>query len=256
MSPEQIRAEQVDARSDIYSLGIALYELVTGRRPIGGASNYEMMNAHFHQIPQAPAEVLPTVPRGLSDAILKALAKDPGERFQTAAEFRSALREVLTADADVHATKTLKVAASVPSIAPADLARIEERLSRVLGPIARRLVADGARSSQTSDELCARLAEQIPDPREREAFVKSCGAPTTSSRPSATVAPESSTRTWDPALLARLAQALTAYLGPIATVVVNRAAKKARSETDLLGVLAAEIPDDAERKRFLATRGG
>jgi len=256
MSPEQIRSEQVDARSDIYSLGITLYELVTGRRPIGGSSNYEMMNAHFQQIPQAPADVLLAVPRGLSDAILKALAKNPAERFQTAAEFRLALRQVLPAGGDLHATETLKVAAAAAAIAPQALARIEERLSRVLGPIARRLVTDAAKTSQTAAEVCALVAEQIADPRERDAFVKSCGAPTTASRSAAAVAPESAPHSWDPALLARLAQVLTPHLGPIATVVVNRAAKKARSEADLLNMLAVEIPDDAERKRFLAARGG
>lgn len=94
MSPEQIRGAEPDPRSDIYSAGITLYEMVTGRRPFGGDSDYQIMSAHLQQAPQAPIEIVPGVPADLSEIILTAIAKDPAERFQSAGAFRSALVSV------------------------------------------------------------------------------------------------------------------------------------------------------------------
>lgn len=254
MSPEQVRSEKVDARSDIYSLGIAIYEAVTGRRPIQGDSEYALMNAQLQQVPAPPEQIVASIPRGLSETVMKALNKDPAGRWQTAADFRKALREMNAA-----ATAAPAVAAPIEKISVEELARIETRLSRYLGPIARRLVADAARTCSTGPEVCERVAEQIGDARDRAAFVKACGSDTASAEVRTSTesrSGESGQVAWSPELLARLAGALAPHLGPIATVVVNRAARKARSEHELLTALAAEIPGEAERKRFLATRGG
>jgi serine/threonine protein kinase len=94
MPPEQVKSETIDARADLYSLGVSLYELVTGRRPFQGDSNYAIMAAHLQQQPVPPMEVAPGLPRGLNDLILMALAKDPGQRFQSADAFRAALSSV------------------------------------------------------------------------------------------------------------------------------------------------------------------
>src|SRR5256885_1143198 len=83
MSPEQIRGAQPDPRSDLYSLGITLYEMVTGRRPFEGTSDYSIMAAHLQQAPIAPIEVVPGVPQEMNDIILMAIAKDPAQRFQS-----------------------------------------------------------------------------------------------------------------------------------------------------------------------------
>jgi hypothetical protein len=97
MSPEQIKGAQPDARSDIYSLGISVYEMVTGRRPFEGDSDFSIMAAHLEQKPVAPIEVIPGVPGEVNDIILMAIAKDPGARFQTASAFQSALKSLNTA---------------------------------------------------------------------------------------------------------------------------------------------------------------
>ena len=105
MSPEQIKGSDPDGRSDLYSLGITMYEMVTGRRPFGGDSDFQIMSAHLGQAPMAPIEVIPGIPSGLSDIILMAIEKDPAARFQTAEAFRGALGHAFPAAVTV--TKTL-----------------------------------------------------------------------------------------------------------------------------------------------------
>ena len=95
MSPEQIRgADDIDGRSDLYSLGITLYEGATGSRPFEGDSDYTIMAAHLQQSPVPPVERDPRLPRALSDVILAAIEKDRNQRFQSADAFKSALGQV------------------------------------------------------------------------------------------------------------------------------------------------------------------
>jgi serine/threonine-protein kinase len=92
MSPEQIRGDQqLDARTDIYSLGIALYEIVTGRRPFVGDSDFSIMAAHLNQPPVPPIQIDPSLPSHLNEVVLMAINKEPAQRFQSADAFRNAL---------------------------------------------------------------------------------------------------------------------------------------------------------------------
>lgn len=95
MSPEQINGQPVDARSDLYSLGVSLYQMVTGRKPFDGTSDFSIMAAHMHHQAIPPIQLDPTMPQVLNDVILKALAKDVSARFQSAAEFHAALEGAL-----------------------------------------------------------------------------------------------------------------------------------------------------------------
>ena len=88
MSPEQVRGSASDARSDIYSLGTVLYELVSGKKPFDGESAFAIMADQVGKPPTPPMEVDPAVPSALNAALLQALEKDPDRRFQTAAEFQ------------------------------------------------------------------------------------------------------------------------------------------------------------------------
>ena len=94
MSPEQVRCEPLDGRSDLYSVGVSLYETITGQRPYVSDNNFEVMQAHLQVPPTAPIDLKPDIPPGLNQLILMAMAKNPAQRFQTADAMRGALRSV------------------------------------------------------------------------------------------------------------------------------------------------------------------
>ena len=95
LSPEQARGEQVDTRSDLYSTGCMLFELLTGRPPFQGDSPVAVAYQHVGQEPQRPSEVATDVPDVLDRITLKALTKDREQRYSTAAEFRSDLESAM-----------------------------------------------------------------------------------------------------------------------------------------------------------------
>ena len=96
MSPEQVRGEETDARSDIYSLGTLLYEMLTGRVPFNSTSEYELMRCQIEDTPTPPRALAPQVPVAVEQAIMCALSKKPEARYQSASEFRETLIQKTT----------------------------------------------------------------------------------------------------------------------------------------------------------------
>ncbi len=94
-SPEQAKGESVDARADLYSTGVVLYELLTGRTPFRGDTPVAVAYQHVSEAPLPPSELDERIPRALDAIVLRALAKDPFQRPQDAASFREALDETI-----------------------------------------------------------------------------------------------------------------------------------------------------------------
>jgi serine/threonine protein kinase len=199
MSPEQVRAEAVDGRSDVYATGVTLFEAMTGERPIKGKTAAEVLQAQLEQVPLSPSLVNPAISESVSRIVLKALEKDPHWRYQSAGAFRADLAGVLSALPMPPEGRTPPPARREITPIPAYTVKTPGSGSRVL--------------------------------------------PATSSQ----------ALSFDPLGLERLRKDLAQHIGPMARVLVDRAAKRARSWQELYSQLAPEIPAGKERDRFLAS---
>jgi serine/threonine-protein kinase len=209
MSPEQVRGDKATPRSDLYSAGVTLYELLTGQLPITGTGNYQIMMGHMEQIPIAPAMIAPHLPPALSAAVMRALEKLPEARFASAAEFLRALQSIpLSQDAtatmappalgylppmpsipSARPPQSLRNPATSSASAPAgtlvqrtpsgsglqslELEQVSRKLAVYIGPVARVVVKKLAGQYEDLDQIYREAARQISSESDRAAFLRS-----------------------------------------------------------------------------------
>ncbi|HEX6134235.1 MAG TPA: protein kinase [Longimicrobiales bacterium] len=151
MAPEQVRGEPTDPRSDVWALGVVLFEMLTGRRPFGGADRSAVHDEILHANPPAVTSLRGDVPQRLAAIVDRALDRDPSRRFQTAAELAAALDTARLALPRVHARRRRVYAAAAAIV-----------LLFTTGAIARL-----QRSPAAGDSVRAAVADQYLRARER-----------------------------------------------------------------------------------------
>jgi serine/threonine protein kinase len=184
IAPEHISGEPHDARSDIYAVGVTLYEMITGRLPIEGTTHIQVIAGHLQHAPAPPDQINPKIPAALSATVMRALKKNPRERWQTAEAFLAALDEEglhRTPAGDVSQVRITQAPAAGEARAgspqpsaghrPESLSEITRQLAEHVGPIAGVLVRRASSSSTNLREMCDALAQEIASPTARQKFL-------------------------------------------------------------------------------------
>ncbi|WP_437941397.1 serine/threonine-protein kinase [Sorangium sp. So ce341] len=162
-SPEQVMGGALDRRSDLFSMGVLLYLLVTGHTPFRGKGPLEAMQQIANRNPQPPREIMPEVHPELDRIIMRALAKNPNDRYQTAAELRRDLEQVSVAVGEGYSDKQVGqlVRDLLPGVAEARKERIDqaiEELDRILAERAHPHKPQAARPEDATEVMLRRIS--------------------------------------------------------------------------------------------------
>lgn len=283
MPPEQIEAKRdIDGRADIYALAATLYHLATGHFPFPEASAAVIMSRHLNEDVPDARTFAPNLSTRFSTALAKALVRRREDRTPNALAFafdltanpafvampsvHSALPGGLAVPSSVRPTPAGGSArisgptgntTPIPGWDPVLLKKLEQELTPLVGPMARVLVRRAAKLTQDSSDLRKQLALEIPEAKDRAAFLASGGPPSTPSRPSAPSAQSQlATRLPGPAginpldsdpRLPAAERILSAEIGPLARVLVSRMAKRTSSWEAFIEEVCGEVPDPARR---------
>ncbi len=274
MSPEQCLGQAVDERSDLFSVGSVLYELLSGQRAFAAANFVATMHRVMHEHPQPLATLRAGLPAALVAVVDRALAKRPADRYATAAEMEAALAAaalapligggpvpapapaaadedgtVIRLDAAVRAPEA---ASSLSRTSSSTLQAIERQLAHHVGPVARRFLQRAMLDATSPDDLCQRLSQTLPPGADRDQFARLARETLRRDEAIANAPAGGATAPGglDKAAVARLLQGPTEVLGPIAPRLLSRMLADVEDLDALQARCLDHIGRADERERF------
>lgn len=284
MAPEQYIGESFDHRVDIFAAGVLLYRMLAGQPPFSGSAE-SVMYAILNKDPTPLGQLTQGDLAAFYQPIINgALARDAKQRYAHAAAFREALLNRKNVDAASAAETTIivhsargageqsptKVGSGQSGAGRATqqtaltgwdataLEPVQTALARFMGPMAKVLVRQAAKKCTDLPSLITLLTQDIPSPEERSKFLTllqrhastgTLGASAT--RETAAGSSATDRQSLSPALIDRANLVMAKHMGPIAKIIVKKAAAKANSPTQFVALLAQEMPDGPQRAQLI-----
>ncbi len=270
MSPEQFLGRPVDARSDLYSAAILMFELLTGRKPFVASEIPELMQKLLNETPPLLSSIRPGLGNKLDLFMARALARNPDDRFPNAEAFLHHLNasfDLLAGDETQRLDLSKITATPIPSansksgselsqtmaekLLPATLATMELELTRSIGPIAKVVLTKTARTVTDAEQLLTVLCDTIPGEEDSRRFRNEAERTLRQDSRLASAQLDAAIPTAD---IEWATAALTPFIGPVAAIVVKKRAETSIGVEDFYQRLAQTIPSPNDREKFLSSR--
>ncbi|PSC05531.1 serine/threonine protein kinase [Alsobacter soli] len=269
MAPERFLGRPADARSDLFSAGVVLFQLLTHAKPFVATDLPDLMRKLMNEPAPAPSSLRPEIWPELDGVVARALARNPDDRFASAESFVDALNAAVDArpndlapplDLSCLSMRSTRPTASAKEelnrtmadrLSPTALEKLSQSLARALGPIARLIVRQASREATDAETLVATLAQHIKTEPEAAFFKRMATETLLEDIGLAAARIEEAISETERRVIV---DALLPLIGPVARVLVARQAETAVGRDDFYGRLAARIPNEIDRAHFLALR--